>query len=141
MDKVVEKQVTTLNGDQIEEQLYNLSVEEAKVLINAIRNHITDEGDTPLEGRAADLFEYFKIMPYNNKRLFLYTFNSIRGEEPELCEQLADVYFVFQKKHVAIILSEVDKMPEDFQRMFYNIIYGDFAPNYNLLKKEYNLKQ
>lgn len=127
------EEVNELDEEIIEEQLSNLRDNEARNLINAIKSYLKGEDCNPLEGHVADLFEYFKILPNKHKSIFLFIFKCAKKEKSELNALLEEVNFVFQKKHIMSIFAEVNNMPEDFQKIWYDNIYIDLAPRYECI--------
>lgn len=124
------KHDTIMDDDVLDEQLSSLSDEESMILAMAIRNYLMDENDTDLTEKVAGLYAYFKELPYNYKRIFLFIFGCAKKEDSELSGYLAELNFIFQKKHIMMIFAELNSMPTDVQKEFYDNIYIDIAPRY-----------
>lgn len=125
-----------MDEELISEQLSMLTDKEAMNLIKAIRAYLTDETDVVLEENVINLFAYFKELPFKYKSIFLFLFqceykNPNNIDRIFIQSSLEEVNFIFQKKHIMSIFAEVNGMPEDIQKMWYDNIYVDLAPRYD----------
>lgn len=132
-----------MNEELISEQLSMLTDKEAKDLVNSIKIYLTGESEQyNLQGIVANLFAYFKELPFKYKSIFLFLFHC-EYKNPNSIDQifiqssLEEVNFVFQKKHIMSIFAEVNSMPEDFQKIWYDNIYEDLAPRYEYILEKH----
>ncbi len=126
-----------MNEELICELLASLKEEEAEKLLNAIKNLLTNEGEEDtLEDRIGDLFAYFKGLSNEYKSIFIFYIKSANKKANWNIESdIDEVNNIFQKYHIMQIIEEVNSSPIEFQNMFYDNIYMDIAPRYEVLKE------
>lgn len=123
-----------MNEELISELLKSLTEEETESLVEAIKTFLANpyfpfpstEQEITLEGKANDLFDYFKELPYKYKSIFIFLFKSANKDNPKIEE----LNFLFEKKHIADIFAELNTLSDDVQKEFYDSIYIDIAPRY-----------
>lgn len=126
-----------MNEEVISEQLANLTEEESELLSSTIKIYLEDESDIVLDGKVADLFAYFKEIPYKYKSIFIFLFRTIKKGNHNLDE----INYLFQKKHIINIFAELNTMPIELQNEFYDNIYLDLAPRYEYFLEKNNIKK
>lgn len=137
----VEDELSGLRDEIIHNQLSSLSDLDAINLIKAIKSYLINGEDVPLNSSVDYQLEYFKISSNTFKSIFLLIFKCAKEDNQEICALLEEVEFLFEKKHIMEIFTEVNNMSEDFQKIWYDNIYNDIAPRYEYLLEKHGLSR
>lgn len=126
-----------MDEELISELIDSLSREEVDSLADAIKVYLLDEPELTLDGRVNDLFAYFKNLPSKYKSIFIFIFKTSKKDN----FKLEELEFLFQKKHIKEIFTELDTMSDDVQKEFFNNIYLDIASRYEYFMEKKGTKK